>query len=204
MRETVGIMIAPHNGLDWHLTVTVLSAYPLFTTALGDARGHSGGYRNAWAGAHNTKTNETESQSEKAPKSAARSRRLMPRRKSGSTASSTAGRAPTAGGLTLVVVESPTKARTISNILGPQYRVLASKDISPTCRNMSSGTMSRPSNPCMRRHPSGPRIWPRSKEAARHADRVIIATDPDREGEGDWLACGTLTAGAQSRSPGVP
>ncbi len=37
------------------------------------------------------------------------------------------GNRDSAGGTTLVVVESPTKARTISAILGSQYQVMASK-----------------------------------------------------------------------------
>jgi len=109
-------MIAPHNGLDWHLTVTVLSAYPLFTTALGMREDTQVATGTRGQGPTTRKPTKPKVKSEKAPKSAARSATADATRSP--AAQPVAPRdAPDRWGLTLVVVESPTKARTISTSL---------------------------------------------------------------------------------------
>jgi DNA topoisomerase I len=97
---------------------------------------------------------------------------------------SSTSRAGSAGkGLTLVIVESPTKARTISAILGPRYRVMASKghvaDLPEKGLGYDEGTF----EPVYEVPSRKVKDIAALKDAARHADRVIIATDPDREGE---------------------
>lgn len=86
--------------------------------------------------------------------------------------------------MNVVIVESPAKAKTISKYLGPDYTVLASYG---HIRDLPSknGSVDPDANFAM--------IWDidpaakkRIKEIARAvkgADRLILATDPDREGE---------------------
>jgi len=85
---------------------------------------------------------------------------------------------------TVVVVESPAKAKTINKYLGSDYEVLASyghiRDLPP-----KDGSVDPEQDFSM--------IWqsdPRSEkqikaisDAVKRADRLILATDPDREGE---------------------
>jgi DNA topoisomerase-1 len=84
----------------------------------------------------------------------------------------------------VVVVESPAKAKTINKYLGPGYKVLASyghvrdlpaKDgsVDPT----HSFAMTWTVDPRARKRLND------IADAVRHADRLILATDPDREGE---------------------
>jgi len=92
--------------------------------------------------------------------------------------------ARSAGGRSLVVVESPAKARTIANILGRSYEVKASvghvRDLPKSALGVDV------------RHGFEPYyLVPKEKrqivkdiqDAARGADAVFLATDPDREGE---------------------
>src|SRR5947209_6593606 len=76
----------------------------------------------------------------------------------------------------LIVVESPTKARTIGRFLGSQYTVVAS---SGHIRDLPKKTF-EPQYETIADKKSAIKIL---KDAARGADEVIIATDPDREGE---------------------
>jgi DNA topoisomerase-1 len=86
--------------------------------------------------------------------------------------------------MNLVVVESPAKAKTINKYLGPGYEVLASfghvRDLPP-----KNGSVDPDADFRM--------IWEIDAKAqkrlndiaraAKNADRLILATDPDREGE---------------------
>ena len=85
----------------------------------------------------------------------------------------------------LVIVESPSKAKTIGKYLGPDYQVKASMG---HLRDLAKSTLSVDIE-----HDFEPEYYPlKGKEeiiselqkAAKHADRVYLATDPDREGEG--------------------
>ena len=85
---------------------------------------------------------------------------------------------------TVVIVESPAKAKTINKYLGSEYHVLASyghiRDLPP-----KDGSVDPEADFAM--------LWqsdPRSEkqikaisDAMKGADHLIIATDPDREGE---------------------
>ncbi len=84
----------------------------------------------------------------------------------------------------LVIVESPAKAKTINKYLGPGYSVLASyghvRDLPP-----KDGSVDPEHDFAMKWQ-----IQPGSKKhieaiakAAKEADKLILATDPDREGE---------------------
>ena len=84
----------------------------------------------------------------------------------------------------VVIVESPAKAKTINKYLGPDYHVLASyghvRDLPP-----KDGSVLPDEDFAMSwlvDSKSKSRISDISK-AVREADRLILATDPDREGE---------------------
>ncbi|HVN00875.1 MAG TPA: type I DNA topoisomerase [Caulobacteraceae bacterium] len=84
----------------------------------------------------------------------------------------------------VVVVESPAKARTINRYLGSDYKVLASYG---HVRDLPSKDGSvRPDEDFAMSWDVDPRAAKRISEiaeAAKGADRLILATDPDREGE---------------------
>src|SRR3989338_3586795 len=84
----------------------------------------------------------------------------------------------------LIIVESPTKARTLTRFLGKDYRIEASMG---HVRDLPKSTLGVDVE-----HDFTPTyIIPRDKtkqvnmlkDAAANVDEVILATDPDREGE---------------------
>jgi DNA topoisomerase-1 len=84
----------------------------------------------------------------------------------------------------IVVVESPAKAKTINKYLGRDYKVLASyghiRDLPP-----KDGSV-KPDADFAMTWEVDPKAQKRIKEiadAVKGADRLILATDPDREGE---------------------
>jgi DNA topoisomerase-1 len=86
--------------------------------------------------------------------------------------------------MNVVVVESPAKARTINKYLGPSYQVLASyghvRDLPP-----KDGSVNPDNDFAMLWEVDGKaekRLSDIAK-ALKGADRLILATDPDREGE---------------------
>jgi DNA topoisomerase-1 len=86
---------------------------------------------------------------------------------------------------TLVIVESPTKARTINKYLGKGYTVLASvghvRDLPKSAQNavdIESGFVPNYVIPVEKRH-----IISEIAREAKKADEVLLASDPDREGE---------------------
>lgn len=87
------------------------------------------------------------------------------------------------GQFTLVVVESPTKARTISTILGPEFRVLASKGHVADLPEKGLGYDEETFEPTYEVPGRKAKDLAALRDAAKQASRVIIATDPDREGE---------------------
>jgi DNA topoisomerase-1 len=87
-------------------------------------------------------------------------------------------------GNSLVVVESPTKAKTINKMLGRGYVVLSSmghvKDLPKARLGVDVAKGFEPEYITIRG--KGP-ILKKLKDAAKAADKIFIATDPDREGE---------------------
>ena len=94
----------------------------------------------------------------------------------------------------LVIVESPAKARTIEKYLGADYKVLASyghvRDLPEkqgSVRPDEDFGMDWSIDPKSHKHMS------HIRSALRQAERLILATDPDREGEAiSWHLCEEL------------
>jgi DNA topoisomerase-1 len=85
---------------------------------------------------------------------------------------------------TLVIVESPTKAKALRSYLGRDYSVQASmghvRDLPPKELGVDVESGFKPT---YRLLPKRRQSLQRIREAIAKVDRVILATDPDREGE---------------------
>jgi len=85
----------------------------------------------------------------------------------------------------LIIVESPAKARTIKDFLGPNYEVVASKGHIRDLPKHSFGIKIEDGRfiPQYRVDKEHSQTVSRLKELAKKAERIYIATDEDREGE---------------------
>lgn len=84
----------------------------------------------------------------------------------------------------LVIVESPSKAKTIEKFLGPEYRVLASVGhvIDLPAKGLGVDTR-RNFAPKYVVIPGKEKVLLELRRASQRADEVFLAPDPDREGE---------------------
>lgn len=90
----------------------------------------------------------------------------------------------------LVIVESPNKVRTIQEYLGRDYEVIATKGHFRDLPRTHSGALPEKWETIRGK---GTVISELRKAKKRHLDGVILATDPDREGEGiAWHVCDIL------------
>src|SRR5678816_4231654 len=84
----------------------------------------------------------------------------------------------------LVIVESPSKAKTINKYLGREFTVLASvghiKDLPKKGLGVDVDNDFAPTYEIM---PGKEKVVKQIKDAAKDAETVYVATDPDREGE---------------------
>src|SRR5690554_1617489 len=84
----------------------------------------------------------------------------------------------------LVIVESPAKAKTIGKFLGRSYKVKASMghliDLPRSQFGVDVDENFKPKYITIR---GKGKIVKELKDAVKKADRVLLATDPDREGE---------------------
>ena len=84
----------------------------------------------------------------------------------------------------LVVVESPSKAKTISKYLGRDYKVIASvghvRDLPKSKLGVDVDAAFEPEYVVI---PARAKVIKELKEAAKSVDEIYVATDPDREGE---------------------
>jgi DNA topoisomerase I len=91
---------------------------------------------------------------------------------------------PKSNGTQLVIVESPTKARTIGRYLGRGYDVVASvghvRDLPVKELGVDVDRGFQPKYVTIR---GKKKVLDDLKARAKKADRIILATDPDREGE---------------------
>jgi len=87
-------------------------------------------------------------------------------------------------GKSLVVVESPTKARTINKYLGKDFIVKASlghiKDLPKSKLGVDVGKDFEPTITVL---PGKKKVLDELKKAAQGVEKIYLATDPDREGE---------------------
>jgi DNA topoisomerase-1 len=84
---------------------------------------------------------------------------------------------------TLVVVESPAKAKTIKKYLGPKYEVLASKGHIKDLPKKLGIDIEKGFKETYEVVPGKEKVVQELKQAARGAREILLATDPDREGE---------------------
>jgi DNA topoisomerase I len=101
---------------------------------------------------------------------------------------------------TLIVVESPTKAKHIRGMLGPDYILLATfghiKDLPPKELGIDMQTL----EPQYVTVPGKQKTINMIKEAANQAKDILLATDPDREGEAiSWHVYESLPKKCQKR-----
>ncbi|MCB1147143.1 MAG: type I DNA topoisomerase [Leptospiraceae bacterium] len=84
----------------------------------------------------------------------------------------------------LVIVESPTKTRSLSKFLGKEYRIESSKghliDLPKSSMGISIEDNFEPHYITIR---GKGKTLSELKKAAKSADHILLATDPDREGE---------------------
>lgn len=89
------------------------------------------------------------------------------------------------GGYTLLIVESPSKAKTISKYLGSAFRVTASighiRDLPKSSK--AAIDIEHGYTPKYIVSPGKQKVITEIKELAAGASEVLLATDPDREGE---------------------
>lgn len=104
----------------------------------------------------------------------------------------------------LVIVESPSKAKTINKYLGKDFKVIASvghiKDLPKKGLGVDIENDFEPTYEVM---PGKEKVVREIKEAAKEAETVFIATDPDREGEaiGRHIAELVTSGRGQSKKP---
>ena len=94
----------------------------------------------------------------------------------------------------LVIVESPSKAKTIGKFLGSKYKVMASvghvRDLPKSRMGVKIEEDFEPEYINVR---GKAQLIKELKEAAAESDKVYLATDPDREGEAiSWHICNLL------------
>ena len=94
----------------------------------------------------------------------------------------------------LVIVESPAKAKTIEKILGSSYKVISSYghiiDLPKTKIGVDVNDNFKPSYHTIK---GKGEVIKQLKEASKKADKIYLASDPDREGESiAWHIANTL------------
>src|SRR6185295_17481714 len=90
-------------------------------------------------------------------------------------------------GKTLVVVESPAKAKTIKKYLGAGYDVLASKGHVKDLPKKLGIDVANGFKETYEVIEAKAKVLEELKASCKKADRLLLATDPDREGEA--IAC---------------
>lgn len=103
----------------------------------------------------------------------------------------------------LVIVESPAKAKTIEKFLGPDYKVLASfGHVRALPSKQGSVDLENNFEPKYHVLPESKKHIDAIKKALKDADRLLLATDPDREGEAiSWHLLAAL--GLDKKKPGI-
>lgn len=84
---------------------------------------------------------------------------------------------------TLVIVESPGKIKKLSSILGSAYRVMASVGHVRDLPDQSLGVAPPDFRPTYVATERGKSVLTRLRTSVKESEHVLLATDPDREGE---------------------
>ncbi|MEI6305404.1 MAG: type I DNA topoisomerase [Deltaproteobacteria bacterium] len=103
----------------------------------------------------------------------------------------------------LIIVESPAKAKTIEKFLGKDYKVLASfGHVRALPSKQGSVDIGKNFEPKYHLLPESKKHIDAIKKALKGADRLLLATDPDREGEAiSWHLLAAL--GLDKKNPGI-
>src|SRR5580693_9229381 len=97
---------------------------------------------------------------------------------------------------TLVVVESPAKAKTIKKYLGAKFEVIASKGHIKDLPKKMGIDIENGFQETYEVVPGKEKVLQELKAAAKGVDEILLATDPDREGEAiAWHLSDELTPG---------
>lgn len=103
----------------------------------------------------------------------------------------------------LVIVESPAKAKTIEKFLGPGYRVLASfGHVRALPSKQGSVDTANDFEPTYHVLPESKKHIDAIKKELKGAERLLLATDPDREGEA--ISWHLLAALGLDKKPKIP
>ncbi len=103
----------------------------------------------------------------------------------------------------LVIVESPAKAKTIEKFLGPGYRVMASfGHVRALPSKQGSVDTANDFEPKYHVLPESKKHIDALKKELKEADRLLLATDPDREGEA--ISWHLLAALGLDKKPKLP
>ncbi|HUV47268.1 MAG TPA: type I DNA topoisomerase [Candidatus Bathyarchaeia archaeon] len=101
----------------------------------------------------------------------------------------------------LVIVESPTKARTLSRFLGEGYQLMASmghlRDLPKKELGVDTEHDFRPTYIPV---PAKNEVIVKLEAAAKKASQIILATDPDREGEAIAYHTAVICSGSKSKA----
>jgi DNA topoisomerase-1 len=101
----------------------------------------------------------------------------------------------------LVVVESPSKAKTINKYLGDEYKVISSVGhIIDLPKSKLGVDVEHKYEPQYEVIPGKNKVIKQLKDAAKTADAILLATDPDREGEAiSWHIQNSLGKGKNKK-----
>ena len=99
--------------------------------------------------------------------------------------------------MNLVIVESPAKSKTIEKYLGKEYKVVSSvghiRDLSTKGKYGLGVDVDHDFKPDYEPMPSKKKVISELKKLVKEADKIYLATDPDREGEAiSWHLFDTL------------
>ncbi len=84
----------------------------------------------------------------------------------------------------LIIVESPAKVKTIKNFVGSQFKIMGSMGhVRDLPKDKLGIAIDREFEPVYQTIPEKRKILSELKEAAKNAEAVYLASDPDREGE---------------------
>ncbi|MFZ5803348.1 MAG: type I DNA topoisomerase [Acidobacteriota bacterium] len=98
----------------------------------------------------------------------------------------------------LLIVESPAKARTLSRYLGKDFRVVASVGhVRDLPKNELGIDLEKGFEPRYEVLPGKRAVVAQLQKAAREAEKILLATDPDREGEAIGWHVAELLKGSQ-------